>query len=611
MKRSAALVAILLVVATFAVRPLAATAAFSASTPSIATMAASQQPQSLGVVVMFEDALSAASSAQSIQVADGTEATAVNTGFGVYTLSTPSGLTDAQYASELLASPNVKYAEPNYILQSMTYTPPTESMWTDTTMYAQGVYTKSWWLRSVKADGAWALGNGDTYPLRGTANDVKVGVIDTGVYLTSPDFAGGNVIGKWDYCDSVSFETSTNLLTVIQDSDVTPSAPSVPPDDSTHGTAVASIIGSPVDGIGTIGVGWNPTVYVYKDAGLCTTALNGYVAGQTCILESQLIAAIIGAADDGCRVISISQGGYGRSDIGQAAVNYAWGKGAVVVASAGNNNSSTPVYPAAYNNVVSVASVGIYVGSVRKSSFSSYGPSVDICAPGEAVYAATPSGDTAFYGTSASAPVAAGAIAYIWRGMPSMTNAQVVALVQNTATDLGTAGRDDLYGYGEVNMEAAYRALVSPPTLVSVYRSYNMNTGTHFYTASEDEKNTVLANYSSVYRLEGAAYSINSSNAANNVPLYRFYNMQTGTHFYTSSEDEKNSALANYPTVFRLEGVAYYVSMTPANALTVYRFYNVQTGTHFYTASDLERNNVIANYPGIYSYEGVAYYVGQ
>ncbi len=77
-----------------------------------------------------------------------------------------------------------------------------------------------------------------------------------------------------------------------------------------------------------------------------------------------------------------------------------------------------------------------------------------------------------------------------------------------------------------------------PETLTPVYRLYNKNNGSHFYTASEAEKNAVLS--STVYSLDGVAYRVSSAFTA---PLYRFYNKLNGSHFYTASEAEKNAVL--------------------------------------------------------------------
>lgn len=157
-------------------------------------------------------------------------------------------------------------------------------------------------------------------------------------------------------------------------------------------------------------------------------------------------------------------------------------------------------------------------------------------------------------------------------------------------------------------MAALNPAPVSP-TAVPVYRFYNVGTGTHFYTASADEKISVLTNLAAVYRLEGVAYSLNTLNAANGTSLYRFYNLRSGTHFYTASAAEKDAVLASLSTVYRLEGVAYNVSTSAAGNTAVYRFYNVRSGTHFYTASIEEKNSVQANQGAIYRFEGPAFYL--
>ncbi|MEI6266705.1 MAG: hypothetical protein WCP14_02345 [bacterium] len=141
---------------------------------------------------------------------------------------------------------------------------------------------------------------------------------------------------------------------------------------------------------------------------------------------------------------------------------------------------------------------------------------------------------------------------------------------------------------------------------LAVYRFWNTN-GTHFYTASESEKNNVLAKWPTKYRLEGVAYRVNPGDGRNTVPLYRFYNTSNGTHFYTASEAEKNNTIRTLGYKYRLDGVAYNVSVDPSG-VPVYRFWN-NNGTHFYTASESEKNNVISKLGYQYKYEGVAYYI--
>lgn len=145
------------------------------------------------------------------------------------------------------------------------------------------------------------------------------------------------------------------------------------------------------------------------------------------------------------------------------------------------------------------------------------------------------------------------------------------------------------------------------PVYIPVYRFWNAN-GTHFYTASELEKNNVIARWPNIYTYEGVAYSINIANPSNSTPLYRLWNAN-GTHFYTASYAEAQNAVARWPNTFSLEGVAYNVSIDPNNASPVYRFWN-SNGTHFYTASESEKNNVMSRWGYIYTYEGVGYYLG-
>jgi hypothetical protein len=149
---------------------------------------------------------------------------------------------------------------------------------------------------------------------------------------------------------------------------------------------------------------------------------------------------------------------------------------------------------------------------------------------------------------------------------------------------------------------------LDPNTNNSIYRFYNTVTGTHFYTSFYNEMNYVL-NTLPQFNYEGVAfYGTSDSSAAGVSPVYRFYNYDTGAHFYTISEAEKDYILSNLPN-YSFEGEAYYAYTTESpgtNAL--HRFFNTNTGTHFFTNSDLEKTNVQNTLPQ-YIYEGIVYYV--
>ena len=149
---------------------------------------------------------------------------------------------------------------------------------------------------------------------------------------------------------------------------------------------------------------------------------------------------------------------------------------------------------------------------------------------------------------------------------------------------------------------AAQAQLPSP-----VFRFYNTQTGTHFYTISQAERDIVLVRYPQ-FAYEGPAYYAYPQPRIDNLPVYRFYNTRTGTHFYTQSEAEKNFVLATYP-VFAFEGPAYYAPATEgAGRVPLFRFFNTNTGAHFFTTNTAERDMVLSRWP-FFAYEGTAYQV--
>lgn len=155
-------------------------------------------------------------------------------------------------------------------------------------------------------------------------------------------------------------------------------------------------------------------------------------------------------------------------------------------------------------------------------------------------------------------------------------------------------------------------SITAPSPIMPVYRFYNLKNGSHFYTASEVERDIVIDRWPDVYEYEGAAYSINTANPNNNAPLWRFYNNINGTHFYTASVQERDAVRAKWPDIFTDEGPGYNVCATGVpGALPMYRFYNRQIGSHFYTISAQERDTVIRQWMNVYNYEGTAYWIAQ
>jgi len=164
-------------------------------------------------------------------------------------------------------------------------------------------------------------------------------------------------------------------------------------------------------------------------------------------------------------------------------------------------------------------------------------------------------------------------------------------------------------GTADSNTVTVSITVEAAPAGVPVYRFYNVRNGTHFFTPSAAERDMIIATWPDVYRYEGIAYVMNP--AKNTHALYRFYNRSTKSHFYTASEQEKNTILARWSNVFTLEGATYNVLLTPApGSIPVYRFYH-RNGSHFYTASSEERDMVIARWSNVYTYEGPGFWIAQ
>jgi len=291
--------------------------------------------------------------------------------------------------------------------------------------------TYQWNLPQVRASYAWAVSTG--------SSDVVVAVLDTGADLTHPDLQGKFVAG-YDFIHNGAD----------------------PSDDEGHGTHVAGIVAALTDNSrGVAGVSWGGKIMPVK-----------VLDWQGLGVSSQIAQGIIWATDHGARIINMSLGGENGSATLQNAVNYAYSRGALVVAAAGNEyQAGNPViYPAAYPHVLAVAATG---NEDEHARYSETGYYVDVAAPGgnptsswdsnpnhwimSTCWRGASYGEYAqIAGTSQAAPHVAGLAALVWSVNPTLSNDQVEQIIEETAVDVGTPGRDDVFGYGRID---AYRAL--------------------------------------------------------------------------------------------------------------------------------------------------------
>jgi hypothetical protein len=147
---------------------------------------------------------------------------------------------------------------------------------------------------------------------------------------------------------------------------------------------------------------------------------------------------------------------------------------------------------------------------------------------------------------------------------------------------------------------------------VPVYRFWSPTLECHFFTTSADEKQNLIDLHPNTWTFEGIAYFAPADDRTPGaLPVYRFWSCSLSTHFYTISEAEKDMLVRDYPDVWTLDGIAFYAypeGHQPADACPVYRFWSGVLGSHFYTTSEKERDNLVANFASVWMLEGVAWY---
>jgi hypothetical protein len=146
----------------------------------------------------------------------------------------------------------------------------------------------------------------------------------------------------------------------------------------------------------------------------------------------------------------------------------------------------------------------------------------------------------------------------------------------------------------------------------AVYRFWSPVYQGHFYTANVDERNSIIARMPSIWTYEGVAYGAFTAPVAGTIPLFRFWSPVYQGHFYTASAEERDSVIARMPNLWTYEGIAYYVypsSTSQPDTTTVFRFWGPTVKHHFYTASADERDHVLTTLSRMWSYEGDSFRV--
>ncbi len=186
----------------------------------------------------------------------------------------------------------------------------------------------------------------------------------------------------------------------------------------------------------------------------------------------------------------------------------------------------------------------------------------------------------------------------------------VIGTLYGGSSSCTTSAAPEVYGRFDLAYEAGLKEWLSGQlpvgTRAPVYRFFNIKTGAHFFTPNPAERDYVKTTYHD-FSYEGIAFYAYAAAQNGESPVFRFFNMNSGSHFYTISLAERDMVQSTYPQ-FKYEGAAWYAQTTATEgSVPMHRFFKNSTGTHFYTVNTTEKDFVIANYPD-FRYEGVAYH---
>ena len=283
-------------------------------------------------------------------------------------------------------------------------------------------------IKRINATRVWDIG------INGAG--INVSVIDTGIYATHSDISGRVI--KWvDYVSSLGS----------------------PYDDNGHGTHVAGTVGGNGAGGTTTGVAPNVSLFGAK---VLDSNGNGY--------SSDIIKAIEWSVENKADIVSLSLGG-DRDTAMKNAINNVISAGVTVIAAAGNcgPGAGTIIFPAGEKNVIAVGAINSLDNIAYFSSRGSItvdGEELikpDIGAPGVCINSLSKNGGYAYcwQGTSMATSHVSGTVALLLQAARKngilLSPAQVRSILENTSVDLGTTGKDNVYGAGRIDVFEAMR----------------------------------------------------------------------------------------------------------------------------------------------------------
>ncbi|WP_157943012.1 S8 family peptidase [Acetivibrio saccincola] len=311
----------------------------------------------------------------------------------------------------LMKDENVEYVVPNYVRKAFVF--PLEAP-------DDPEFINQWGLANINAPDGWRII--DDFE---NLNEVTVAVIDTGIDMFHEDLKDV-IVGGYDFVD-------------MDDDSI------YGPVKEEHASHVAGIIAALTNnGVGISGTCGQAPVKIMP-----IRALESGWGDDFTIIES-----IYYAVDNGADIINMSFGGNMESEAFNEAIEYALSKGVVLVAATGNESKDAfSIYPAAHPGVIAVSATD---EEEKLVSFSNYGSIIDIAAPGVNIISTVPGNKYDYFnGTSLSTAFVSAACALLLSKNPSLNNIEIQHILENSAKDIGDAGKDEKYGYGLLNIGAA------------------------------------------------------------------------------------------------------------------------------------------------------------
>ncbi len=323
-----------------------------------------------------------------------------------------------------------------------------------------------YYLYKIQAPAAWDILN------QGNSN-IKIAVVDDACETTHPELAG-NIIAPYNAVTGTSNVEPTN-------------------NSWDHGTFISGLITANTNnGMGMASLGRGLSVLPIRITD--SSNPNNPVAG---------FEGIAYAISQGVDIISISWGSEDPSQTGITTMNSAYNAGIVAIASAGNDNNSNVVYPAAYPNVISVAST---TQIDTKSTFSSYGTWIDICAPGSQIWSLSPSNSyTVKDGTSFAAPLVSATVGLMLSINPNLTPDEVTSCLLSSCDNINLFNPDyiGLLGAGRLNVQNALLCVNSEESLYDAWLSEIISPSvSSCQTSSEQQIRVVNSGLDTIFSMD-------------------------------------------------------------------------------------------------------------